>query len=48
MCEDTLREIRELTATLKEAVSEAFEEKALENGHMTSEKLKKLRIITHR
>ena len=42
MCEDTLREIRELTATIKEAVSEAFEEKALENGHITSEKLKEL------
>ena len=42
MCKDTLREIRELTATIKEAVSEAFEEKALKNGHMTSEKLKEL------
>ena len=42
MCKHTLREIRELTATIKEAVSEAFEEKALKNGHMTSEKLKEL------
>ena len=40
LCSETLGEVKELTTNIKTAVSEVYEEKAEENGHLTGERLK--------
>ena len=40
MCKTTLNKVRNLTNNVKEAVSDAIEEKALTNGHLTADRVK--------
>ena len=40
LCEDTLTTVKALTIQVKEALKDAFEEKAEENGQLTGERLK--------
>ena len=40
LCEVTLTTVKALTIQVKEAVNDAFEEKAEDNGHITGEGLK--------
>ena len=40
LCGETLAEVKHLTNNIKDAVAEAYEKKAEENGHLTGEKLK--------
>ena len=42
LCEETLATVRELMIQVKSAVNEAFEEKAVENGLLTGERLKEI------
>jgi hypothetical protein len=42
MCVDTLEEVRNMSEKIQEAVSIAFEAKALENGQLTGDRLKDL------
>ena len=42
LCINTLDEVKTLTKSVKAAVSEAYEEKAMENGQITSEQMKKI------
>ena len=42
LCGETLAEVKSLTSNIKNAVSEAYEQKAEENGHLTGEKIKRM------
>jgi hypothetical protein len=42
VCEETLRDVQSMANTVKDAVCEAYEEKALEQGHMTGERLERI------
>ena len=42
LCSETLAEVKSLTTNIKDAVSEAYEQKAEENGNLTGEKLKEI------
>jgi hypothetical protein len=44
-CVDTLKEVKEMATTVQEAVNKAFEEKAVENGQLTGQRLPE--IITN-
>lgn len=39
LCRATLEEIKQMAETVKSAVSEAYEEKAIEQGHLTGERM---------
>ena len=40
LCDETLKEVKSLTITVKDAVASAYEEKAIENGQLTGERLR--------
>ena len=46
LCSKTLAEVKLLTTNIKDAVSEAYEQKAEENGHLTGKKLKEILVST--
>ena len=48
LCNKNLIDIRELTASIRDAVSQVYEENALENGMLTGERLKQMLEDYHR
>ena len=42
LCKETLVEVRSLTSSVRDAVSQVYEEKAIENGMLTGERLKEM------
>jgi len=42
LCNRTLIEVRELTTSVRDAASQVYEEKALENGTLTGERLQQM------
>ena len=47
LCKETLVEVRSLTSSVRDAVSQVYEEKALENGMLTGERLKEMFTSFH-
>jgi hypothetical protein len=47
MCKETLVEVQGMAATVKAAVANGFEEKALECGHMTGERMDTMLVSYH-